>query len=206
LIGQVSQSAQFAPFDLYYQYNNASDLVINYNPSITSQNSFLGSTYQEAASLLTTTDQNCYQYGTGCYSTYGFEYTGGNDGWVTWVSNGVPSWTLLSGALGPDQAAGIGQRIIAEEPMYLIMNLGLSRNFGKIDLVDLNRLFPVVMAVDYIRVYQPPNAINIGCDPKDFPTADYIDKHLEAYTNWNLTTWEQYGGSKPANQLVDTCS
>jgi hypothetical protein len=32
------------------------------------------------------------------------------------------------------------------------------------------------MRVDYIRVYQPKNAINIGCDPKDFPTSAYIER------------------------------
>ena len=31
------------------------------------------------------------------------------------------------------------------------------------------------MSVDYIRIYQPQNAINYGCDPDNFPTADYID-------------------------------
>jgi hypothetical protein len=31
------------------------------------------------------------------------------------------------------------------------------------------------MSVDYIRVYQSSDAINIGCDPKDFPTAAYIN-------------------------------
>lgn len=32
------------------------------------------------------------------------------------------------------------------------------------------------MRIDWIRVYQDPNAINIGCDPPDFPTKAYIDK------------------------------
>jgi hypothetical protein len=55
---------------------------------------------------------------------------------------------------------------------YLIMNLGMSRSFGIVDLDHLT--FPSHMKVDYIRVYQPKNAINIGCDPKDFPTKNYI--------------------------------
>jgi hypothetical protein len=32
------------------------------------------------------------------------------------------------------------------------------------------------MRIDYIRVYQPTNAINIGCDPPDFPTEAYINQ------------------------------
>ena len=43
------------------------------------------------------------------------------------------------------------------------------------------------MHVDYIRVYQPKNAINIGCDPVGFPTSNYINNYIEAYTNPNLT-------------------
>jgi hypothetical protein len=31
------------------------------------------------------------------------------------------------------------------------------------------------MLIDYVRVYQPSNAHNIGCDPPEFPTATYIE-------------------------------
>lgn len=56
---------------------------------------------------------------------------------------------------------------------YIIMNFGFSYNFGPIDLPDLQ--FPAAMSVDYIRIYQPKDAINYGCDPDNFPTADYIN-------------------------------
>ena len=59
------------------------------------------------------------------------------------------------------------------------MNFGLSLNFAKVDLVNLK--FPATMEVDYIRVYQPKNAKNIGCDPPDYPTKNYIDNHPDAY-------------------------
>ena len=45
-------------------------------------------------------------------------------------------------------------------------------NFAQLDL-DLLQ-FPTTMSIDYIRVYQPKNAISIGCDPPNFPTAQYI--------------------------------
>jgi hypothetical protein len=51
----------------------------------------------------------------------------------------------------------------------------MSTNFGDVDLDHLT--FPTVMRVDWIRVYQPQDATNIGCDPKDFPTTEYIDKY-----------------------------
>ena len=41
-----------------------------------------------------------------------------------------------------------------------------------IDYDDLT--FPATMSVDYVRVYQDPDNINVGCDPEDYPTADYI--------------------------------
>ena len=54
------------------------------------------------------------------------------------------------------------------------MNLGMSHNFGTVDLAQIP--FPVHLRVDYIRVYQPSDAINIGCDPEDFPTQAYINQ------------------------------
>lgn len=54
------------------------------------------------------------------------------------------------------------------------MNLGQSTNFGTVDTKHIP--YPVTMRVDYIRVYQPKDALNYGCDPKDFPTAAYINQ------------------------------
>ena len=57
------------------------------------------------------------------------------------------------------------------------MNLGMSENFGDVDLAQLQ--FPAFMEVDYVRVYQKKGKINIGCDPADFPTASYIEKYVD---------------------------
>ncbi|KAF4612061.1 hypothetical protein D9613_003618 [Agrocybe pediades] len=56
---------------------------------------------------------------------------------------------------------------------YIIANLGFSMNFAALDLDAL--VFPATMSIDYIRVYQPKDNINIGCDPHNFPTKSYID-------------------------------
>lgn len=58
---------------------------------------------------------------------------------------------------------------------YIIANLGMSTNFGTVDLEHLT--FPTTMHIDWIRVYQPKGAINIGCDPEAFPTAAYINQY-----------------------------
>ena len=52
----------------------------------------------------------------------------------------------------------------------------MSRNFGYVDLEHLT--FPTTMSVDWIRVYQDPDNLNIGCDPEDFPTAAYIEQYV----------------------------
>ncbi|KAJ7920120.1 beta-glucan synthesis-associated [Mycena leptocephala] len=84
------------------------------------------------------------------------------------------------------------------------MNLGLSENFGFIDFDHLT--FPTVMRVDWVRVYQDPENVQIGCDPKDYPTAGYINQYMEAYTNPNLTTWvDDFHQVIPKNRLADTC-
>ena len=67
---------------------------------------------------------------------------------------------------------------------YIIANLGFSINFGGIEFMDIQ--LPATMLIDYIRVYQPTNAKNIGCNPPDYPMADYINK-------WGFTC--QYYGS-----------
>jgi len=83
------------------------------------------------------------------------------------------------------------------------------------------------MKIDYIRVYQPKDARNVGCNPPDFPTADYINqwvfhdrftdtwnqsmlfcaRNIRAYTDANLTTWRgDYGQPFPKNSRIDQCS
>ena len=44
------------------------------------------------------------------------------------------------------------------------MNLGLSEKFGVVDYDKL--IYPAIMTVDYIRVYQDPDLPNVTCDPR----------------------------------------
>ena len=67
------------------------------------------------------------------------------------------------------------QRSFGELP-YMILNLGISPNFGFIDFEHLT--FLTTMSVDYVRVYQNPDNINIGCEPDGFPTQAYIEKYV----------------------------
>jgi beta-glucanase (GH16 family) len=201
----VSQSAQWGPFNAGYRWFNTTDNIIINDPQITALNRYLGSAFQQATSAVTTTNTEAYELTGGLYATYGFEYKPGfDDAYITWMSNELPAWTLRSGGLAADTRVEIGPRPIPLEPMYIIVNLGMSPGFGDIDFLHLT--LPATMKVDWIRVYQLPNEKNIGCDPPDFPTAAYINRYIEAYTNPNLTTWvDDYKQPWPKNNLVDNC-
>ncbi|TFK59694.1 SKN1-domain-containing protein, partial [Pluteus cervinus] len=84
-----------------------------------------------------------------------------------------------------------------------VLNTGLiqttpksSQNWQDINLMSM--IFPAEFLIDYVRVYQRKDSVNYGCDPKDFPTLDYINAHLPAYQNINLTSWPY---PKPRNSL-----
>jgi hypothetical protein len=53
-----------------------------------------------------------------------------------------------------------------------------------------NMEFPNYLRIDFVRVYQRSDGSGtLGCDPSDMPTKDYIERHMEVYTNPNITTW-----------------
>ena len=54
-------------------------------------------------------------------------------------------------------------------------------NWQTIDLSTL--IFPAEYKIDYVRVYQRTGQLNTGCSPRDYPTEDYINNHMEAYTS-----------------------
>ncbi|PPQ64628.1 hypothetical protein CVT24_008365 [Panaeolus cyanescens] len=205
LSGEVSQSAQWAPFNRNYNWDNSTLNEIIVNPAISRLNGFKGSATQQATSVVTKTDQRCYELVENCFSVFGFEYKPGfDDAYITWVSDGQVSWTLNVAGMGPDPSVEISARPVPQEPMYIIVNLGMSRNFGTVDFEHLT--FPNRMRVDYIRVYQDIRHVNVGCNPPDFPTADYIERHIEAYMNPNLTTWRNdYGRPFPKNSFIQQC-
>ncbi|KAF7332337.1 hypothetical protein MKEN_00115400 [Mycena kentingensis (nom. inval.)] len=204
-IGQiVSQSAQFAPFTHDYLFNTATtDQYEIFDPLKTQANSYKGSAVQQAVSSLSSVPGDGFQGSGRRFVKYGFEYWSDpkdpSSGSITWQVDGVKTTRMGAGAVSADQGdggSGVGQRLIPVEPMSIVLNLGISNNWQKIDLTTL--VFPAEMLVDYVRVYQRDGETNIGCDPSDYPTMDYIDKHASAYNNANTTIWEW---ERPKNSL-----
>lgn len=134
---------------------------------------------------MTTLNNNWYDGNE--YQVYALEYTPGARGEVTWFVGDQKTWTLDARAIGPN--GNIGQRVIPMEPMYTIMNFGMSESFANVEYTKLDKVLPAKMRVDYIRIYQPPDRISVTCDPEGYPTTEYIRNHPEAYNNPNLTLW-----------------
>lgn len=201
-LGLASQSYQIAPMDIWYMpdYN----FLEIHNPEVTSANVYTGGPIQQAVSGVTTLNNTWYERGEGAghYQVYGYEYLNDNEnGHLTWYVGEDPTLTVHAKALGPN--GNIGWRRLSKEPMSVVMNLGISNSWAYIDWPTM--VFPAHLRVDYIRLYQPEDQINVTCDPEDFPTTDYIELHLNAYMNSNLTLWSETGNKMPRNKIADKC-
>jgi beta-glucanase (GH16 family) len=204
-VGQVSQSLQVAPFNINYQFNNATSGT-PIQGSTTQFNVYRGAQYQQAISAVT--DVNSSSYNGKGFGTYAYEWwtdvNNPDGGYIQWYSEGQETWKATSATLAGDTTTGISGRIIPNEPMYLILNLGMAPSFQTQDFQHMQ--FPSKMYVDYIRVYQRSDVSNgVGCNPPTHPTADYINKHINAYSNANLTTWTQAGYTFPQTSLEKGC-
>ncbi|KAJ1821013.1 hypothetical protein GGH91_002010 [Coemansia sp. RSA 2671] len=205
----LSMSDQVAPFDYHYaikkeQFTYIWDELKVANDDAaghTRYNSYFGGTFQQSVSSLYYLDPS---YGNGQkFQTFGFEYQPGPKGYVRWYVDQKPVWHLDARAVGPNALSKISQRVIAEEPMYIIMNLGISEGFA---YVHPDLPFPAKMYVDYIRLYQDPENIRLSCDPKDRPTGEYIQNHPRAYYNANLTRWKDTGYGWPSFKIGNKCT
>jgi beta-glucanase (GH16 family) len=174
-VGSASQSFQVAPFDIFYtpDYN----YVEVYDNAITNMNSYRGGPYQEAFSAVSWLNTDWYDGKE--YQKYGIEYVPGAEGDLSWFVGDEYTWKLDHRSLRPN--GNIGQRVLPEEPMSIVMNFGISDSFSQVYLANLAKLLPATMRIDYIRVYQDPSQVSVTCDPEGYETTEYIKKHPEAY-------------------------
>lgn len=197
-IGTASQSYQIAPFDILWRPNT--EFIEVYDRSTSLMNAYQGGVYQQA--LSTVTNLNNDWYNGNAYQIYGFEYEPGDEGWVQWNVGNTPTWKITADAIGPN--GNVGQRIMPEEPMALVINFGMSPGFAELNMTGLGKLMPATMRLDYIRIYQDQDG-EVTCDPEGYPTTAYIAEHMAAYTNANLTLWEEAGYTKPLNSFMNGC-
>ncbi|WFD36288.1 hypothetical protein MCUN1_003166 [Malassezia cuniculi] len=199
----ASQSYQAAPFDKDYNWNRNKSSYTIYDSSLSSVNTYKGGPLQEAMSVITRIPDSAFFDTDKKPCKFGIEYipdTPGKvgSGSVTFYVDGKPSWYINGGALMPDNDAEIGWRKFSREPMFMTLNLGISSGFQTVNFGSGGVEFPAQMAVNYIRLYQRGDE-QLTCDPPDYPTADYINRHADIYNNPNIT---QYNKPWPKNKLT----
>jgi beta-glucanase (GH16 family) len=197
-IGVVTQSFQVAPFDIFYRPNSNFLQIPNYNT--TQMNGYCGGPFQQAISGTTLLNNDWYD--GNAYQKYAFEYVpGASTGKIAWFVGEDQTLMMDGRAIGPN--GNIAARQVSQEPMSMVLNLGISASWSEILFGDL--VFPTIMHVDYVRIYQKKGQVSITCDPPGYPTTEYIAQHPVAYNNPNLTAWNEAGYSWPRNKMVDDC-
>lgn len=152
------------------------------------------------------------------YLKYQIEWVTGEDGYVRWMLDGFPLFEVTTNAFSKvpqNTQQSNPQKVMLEEPMYLIFNVALSSSWsttppnpGKecrgngTDRV-INAIcdaFPMYLKIDYIRLYQEKskdlpsdNYMTVGCDPATHPTKQWIEGHLDEYVD-NDNPWQEVSG------------
>jgi beta-glucanase (GH16 family) len=196
----ATQSYQVAPFDIWWRPDYNFTAFPDYSISYT--NGYTGGPFQQAISATTNLNKNWYDGKQ--YQKYSFEYVPGTgeDAYIVWKVGGQTTFMMDGRAIGPN--GNIAARLVSEEPMSLVLNLGFSPSWTQIQQ-DLLK-FPTVMRVDYVRWYQKKGQENlVTCDPPGYETTEYIKDHLKAYTNPNLTKWDDTGFDWPKHKLNSNC-
>ncbi|KAK9814320.1 hypothetical protein WJX72_004030 [[Myrmecia] bisecta] len=131
--------------------------------------------YQDSMSAVSDIGQSFF----GDFHKFGLDWAPGE--YLRWYIDGVFTFELNKEALAArENALGqkVGQRQIPEEPMYLLFNLAMSDLWV---VQDPKLDIPATLEVDYVRVYQDPANLRLGCSPPDFPTAQYIACNQKQY-------------------------
>ncbi|UZJ57020.1 hypothetical protein CBS101457_006340 [Exobasidium rhododendri] len=208
----ASQSLQTAPFDDAYYFVNTTPAttILGENTVI---NTYVGGPYQEAVSGVSLIPQRGFADADGAdadkYVTFALEYepdwNNDGSGFITWYVDGIATWTITGDTVPAREVMEISRRNMPTEPMSIIMNLGMSSGFQYVDFDAGGVAFPAQMKVDYVRVYQEKGKEKMSCDPVDHPTSDYINNHIDVYSNANITTWNSTKYAWPKNTLRSGC-
>mmetsp|Transcript_17137 Transcript_17137/g.34332 ORF Transcript_17137/g.34332 Transcript_17137/m.34332 type:complete len:442 (-) Transcript_17137:54-1379(-) len=125
-------------------------------------------------------------------------------GYIKWFIDGQ----MISAIVG-DKLQEVSDTEIPSEPMYILLNQALSKDWGFPDAYFLNckkkcwscidpkcecampetfckKNIPASFEIDYVRIYQVKNDTRhmLGCSPPARPTAEWIKGHEERYVLW----------------------
>jgi len=124
------------------------------------------------------------------YWTYRMEWKIGKNGGLGWYYDDEFIWGMSASSFGEYEICssrdGVESchrtpaRQVPQEPMSLVMNTAIGTWNEGVAGLD-NKHWPAKFFVDYVRVWQRSDAINIGCDPPDFPTRKYIEVNADLY-------------------------
>ncbi|RLN50326.1 hypothetical protein BBJ29_010052 [Phytophthora kernoviae] len=160
---------------------------------------------------------------------YQVEWVTGKNGYVRWMLQGNPLFEVTSESVEnvPQNAKKTNpQKIMIEEPLYIIFNVALSSTWGATPPnpgkecrgngtdETVNKIcdsFPMYMNVDYIRLYQDladdleaDNYMQVGCDPASHPTKEWIEGHIDEYEDHD-NMWKEVTG-KAFCKTNDDCT
>ncbi|CAI5721322.1 unnamed protein product [Peronospora effusa] len=163
------------------------------------------------------------------FVVYQLEWVTGKNGYTRWMLEGAPLYEISSESIVdvPQNSKKTNpQKIMVEEPLYIIFNVALSSTWGitppnvgkecRGDGSDevVNKIcdsFPMYMKVDYMRLYQDlgddldaDNYMQVGCDPASHPTKEWIEGHIDEYEDNNNMHKEVSG--KAFCTIDDDCS
>uniref|UniRef100_A0AAV1V3V3 Beta-glucan synthesis-associated protein n=1 Tax=Peronospora matthiolae TaxID=2874970 RepID=A0AAV1V3V3_9STRA len=163
------------------------------------------------------------------YHDYQVEWVTGSNGYIRWMLHGSPLFEIPASSIEDvpqSSKKNNPKKVMIEEPLYIIFNVALSSSWGtsppnpskecRGDGNDsvANAIcdsFPMYMKIDYIRLYQDRGSgqdedsyMQVGCDPPDHPTKEWIEGHMDEYEDNDNKVVEVSG--KAFCKTSDDCS
>lgn len=177
---------------------------IEFSNGAVNNDAYYGPEGADAVSANIGTDVSFYS----TFHTFRVEWELGEEGYIRWFVDDKKFFEIPASALSKQYGDLPGRRI-PEEPMYLILNTAVSSNWSPVcgkqwdasqqcppgSTKECCRIFPAEYQVDSVRIYQSKEmGHRLGCSPKEFPTAEYIQAHAKMYDAEDISTFPSING------------